>query len=337
MPRRLLLLATAVLGGCAFSSFYAVFPAAVPGAEAQRATKGAFSLVGPAGWDRLDAAADPDLLWRETPPRNGQYLLYRFCTVEPAPAMAEDEPATMLANAVQLLRERHAKQDLEVRQTGSVQLGDRTATFLVGRHRGTAAGWFHEVLEYHVPGAEHSLVLAFSVPDGQFEASRPGFEQIAATLRTTLGLPQPGAAGRWLWLDDHHIGVRLPGDWEAQEDRQGALGVYIHAAGSARCDVTAETLTNGVDLGSLQANYEADQSARLTDLVLTGVQQRRVGDLPAVRFQSAYRDAGDTIVCDDLFVAKGKRIHRVLFRVPEPEFAALRGTIAQILDSVRVE
>lgn len=337
MPRRLFLVATAVLGGCASGSYYAAFPPAVPAAEAQRATKGPFSLVGPAGWDRLDATDEPALRWRETPPTNGQYLLYRFCSVDAAPAMAEDEPAAMAANGVQVLRERHAEQDLEVRQTGSVQLGDRTATFLVGRHRGTAAGWFHEVLEYHVPGAEQSLVLAFSVPDGQLKASRAAFEQIAATLRTTIGLPQPGAAGRWLWLDDHHIGVRLPGDWEAQEDRQGALGVYIHAAGSARCDVTAETLANGVDLGSLQAGYETDQSARLPDLVLTGVQQRRVGGLAAVRFQSAYRDAGDTIVCDDLFVAKGKRVYRVLFRVPEPEFAALRGTITQILDSVRIE
>ena len=337
MPRRLLLLTTAVLGGCASGSFYGVFPPAVPGAAAQRATKGPFSLVGPAGWDRLDDATEPGLRWREAPPPNGQYLLYRFCVVEPAPTMAEDEPATMTASALQVLRERHAKEDLEVRQTGTVQLGERTATFLVGRHRGNAAGFFHEVLEYHVPGAEHSLVLAFSVPDGQLEASRAGFEAIAATLRTTLGLPQPGAAGRWIWLDDHHIGVRLPGDWEPQEDRQGALGVYLHAAGSARCDVTAETLANGVDLASLQAGYETDQSARLTDLVLTGVQQRRIGNLAALRFQSAYRDAGDTIVCDDLFVAKGNRIYRVLFRVPEPEFAALRGTITQILDSVRIE
>lgn len=337
MPRRLLLLASAALGGCAADSFYAVFPPAMPGAAAQRVTKGAVSLVGPAGWERLDEAAEPTLRWRESPPPNGQYRLYRFCSIEPAPPMAEDEPSAMATDALQVLRARHAKDDLEVRQTGTVQLGDRTATFLVGRHRGTAQGWFHEVLEYHVPGAEQSLVLAFSVPDGQLAASRAGFEQIAATLRTTLGQPQPGAAGRWVWLDDHHIGVRLPGDWEPQEDRQGALAVFIHADGSARCDVTAETLAKGVDLASLQAGYEADQSARLTDLVLTGVQQRRIGDLAAVRFQSAYRDAGDTIVCDDLFVAKGNRIYRVLFRVPEPEFAARRAAIAQILDSVRVE
>lgn len=337
MPRRLLLLAAALLGSCASGSFYAVFPPATPGTESQRSAKGVFSLVGPSGWERLDDVDGPHLRWREAPPPNGQYRLYRFCSVEVAPGVNEDEPATMAANAVQVLRERHAKDDLEVRQTGSVQIGDRTATFLVGRHRGHAAGFFHEVLEYHVPGAEQSLVVAFSVPDGQLEASRAGFEQIAATLRTTLGQPQPGSAGRLVWFDDHHIGVRLPGDWEAQEDRQGALGVYIHAAGSARCDVTAETLANGVDLGSLQAGYETDQAAKLTDLVLIGVQQRRIGDLAALRFQSAYRDAGDTILCDDLFVAKGSRIYRVLFRVPEPEFAAVRSTIAQILDSVRIE
>lgn len=337
MPRRLLLLTAALLGSCTSGSFYAVFPPAAPGVEAQRATKGAFSLVGPTGWDRLDDAAEPHLRWRETPPPNGQYRLYRFCNVEVTPAMREDEPAVMMANAVQVLRERHAKDDLEVRQTGSVQLGDRMATFLVGRHRGNAADFFHEVLEYHVPGAEQSLVLAFSVPDGQLAASRRGFEQIAATLRTTLGQPQPGAAGRWIWHDDHHIGVQLPADWEAQTDRQGALAVYIHAAGSARCDVTAETLANGVDLDSLLAGYEADQSAKLTDLVLTGVKKLQIGDLAALRFQSAYRDAGDTIACEDLFVAKGNRIYRVLFRVPEPEFAGLRGAITQILDSVRIE
>lgn len=56
-------------------SDHAVFPLR-PGAghaPAQRATKGTFSLVGPAGWDRLDTTDEPALRWRETPPPNGQY------------------------------------------------------------------------------------------------------------------------------------------------------------------------------------------------------------------------------------------------------------------------
>ncbi len=67
------------------------------------------------------------------------------------------------------------------------------------------------------------------------------------------------------------------------------------------------------------------------------MQQRRVGAFAGLRFLSAYRDAGSTIVCDDLFVAKGDRMFRVLFRVPEPEFAARRSTLERVMTTVRVE
>lgn len=335
MLRRLLLLTASTLAACAAPPLYSVFPPAVPGSEAQRVERGTFSIVPPVGWEVQDADAATSLRAREVPPPDGQHRLFRILTVEPAAAARGDEPEAIAAAALAALRARHATDDLEVREHGAVRLGDRDCVYQVGRMRGPAAEWWFEVLEYHVPGAESSLVVSFLVPDGQLALSRKALAETAATLRTQLRAPV-ALGGEMVWLDDHHLGLVLPGDWRAADATGGPLAVFTRDGGEAQCDIVAETRDQGFDLDRLLAGYEADHANR-AGFTLLGTQRRQVGERPAVRFLAAYRDEAGTVVVDDLFVAQGNKLYRVQFRVPQDEFAAVRKAIERAVGSVRIE
>lgn len=336
MLLRPLLLATSVLTACASSPYYAVFPPAEPGQEAQRVHRATFSIVPPAGWATPEDPSSDSLRAQEDPPPHGQYRLFRILTVDPIAAATGDEPETLVANALDSLRARHATDDLDIHEKGTVRLCDRDCPYFVGRMRGPAEGWWFQVLEYYVPGADGSLAVSFLVPDGQLALSRKAMEATASTLRTTS--PPPTAIeGEVRWLDDHHFGLRLPGNWEAIDDLQGALAVYLQKDGGAQCDVVAETSQTGYDLDRLRQSYASDRAAELPGFTMIDTQQRRVGGRPAVRFLASYRDGDRTIVVDDTFVTQGNKLYRVQFRMPKDELPAIRRTLDQAVGSVRIE
>lgn len=329
MPRRPLVLLALLATGCASNSTYAIYAPAEVGPEASRIERSDFSIVPPRGWELVSGEDTGSLKLREQPPDNGKNRLFRFLEVELAPAVADGASQS-------LLRQRHAQDDLEVSNVGTTQLAGRDSQFLVGRMRGPAADLFLEVLDFYVPGKDHGVIVSFRVPDGQLAASRGALEQTAATLRTSLGMPA-GVLGAMEWLANHHFGLRLPAEWEAQADTQGALAMYLSKEGSARCDVIAQTFANACDLDRLLAGYEQDRTKLWGAVSVLRTEWRRIGNLRALRFVSVYQDADGPIVTDDLFVANGSTMYNVLFRAPLAEYAALRAAIANSFASARVE
>ncbi len=329
MPRRALALLALLATGCASNSTYAIYAPAEVGPEASRIERSNFSIVPPRGWEVVGSEDNTRIKLREQPPDNGRHLLYRILEVELVPAVADNDGQN-------LLRQRHAQDDLEVRGAGVTQLAGRDSQFLVGRKRGPAADLFFEVLDYYVPGKDHGLVVTFLLPDGQLAASQSALEQTAATLRTSLGMPG-GVLGAMLWHADHHLGLRLPADWEAQTDAQGALAMYLSQDGSARCDLLAQTFANGCDLDRLFAGYEQDRTQLWGEVSVLQTEWRRVGNLRALRFVCIYQDADGPIVCNDLFVANGNTMYNVLFRTPQGDYATVRAAIGNSLASVQVK
>jgi hypothetical protein len=329
MLRRPLALVALLATGCASNSTYAIYAPAQAGPEASRIERSDFSIVPPLGWEVVDSEDNARLKLREQPPDNGRNRLYRILDVELAPEASDSDGQN-------LLRQRHAKDDLEVRSAGTTQLAGRDCQFLVGRKRGPAADLFFDVLDYYVPGKNHGLIVSFLLPDGQLAASRSALEQTASTLHTSLGMPG-GVLGTMQWHADHNFGLRLPAEWEAQADTQGALAMYLSKEGSARCDVIAQTFANACDLDRLFANYEQDRTKLWGEVSVLQTEWRHVGDLRALRFVSVYQDADGPIVTDDLFVAHGNTMYNVLFRAPQAEYAALHTAIGNSLASVRVE
>lgn len=329
MLRHRLALLALLATGCASNSTYAIYAPAEVGAEANRIARSDFSIVPPRGWELVSAEDSARIKLREQPPGNGRHLLFRILEVELVPAVADHDGQA-------LLRQRHAKDDLEVRGTGVAQLAGRDSQFLVGRKRGPAADLFFEVLDYYVPGKDHGLVVSFLVPDGQLAASQSALEQTAATLRTSLGMPG-GVLGAMQWHADHQLGLRLPAEWEAQTDTQGALAMYLSLDGSARCDLLAQTFANGCDLDRLFAGYEQDRTQLWGKVAVMQTEWRRVGNLRALRFVCVYQDADGPIVCDDLFVANGNTMYNVLFRAPQGEYSTMRAAIGNSLASVQVK
>ncbi len=336
MLRRLLLLTSGALAACATSP-YAVYPPAVLGTEAQRIQCPSYSIVPPVGFVSPTALAGDDIRLREDPPENGKMLVYRSLRVERAPAVPDDEPATVAAEAMVVLRERHAKDDLEVRETGTVRLVDRDCPFLVGRISGGAADLKLEVLDFYVPGDRHGLVVSFDTPDGQLAVSRAVFEQSAATLRTTLGPPKPGALGPLYWHDESKFGVRLPVEWVAQPAGAGALATYETADGEGLCEVIRATDEKGYDLETLVAGYEADQQKVLPGYSLLTTGWRRISGQRALRFVGVHAPTGETVVVDDLFLARDKTMYRIVFQASVPQYAARRAAIGKALDSIRLQ
>lgn len=336
MLRRLLILAPAALAACATSA-YAVYPPAVLGTEAQRIQRLSYSIVPPVGFVSPTALADDDIRLREQPPDNGKMLVYRSLRVERAPAVPEDEPAAVAAQAMAILRERHAKDDLEVRETGTVRLVDRDCPFLVGRISGGAADLHLEVLEFYVPGDLHGLVVSFDTPDGQLAASRAVFEQSAATLRTSLGPPKPGALGALHWHDEQKLGLRLPVEWVAQAGGEGALATYETADGEGLCEVIRVVDANGYDLERLVGGYEADQQKVMPGYSLLTTGWRSISGQRALRFVGVHAPTGESVVVDDLFLARGTTMYRIVFQATVPHYATRRAAIGKALDSLRLQ
>lgn len=336
MLRRLLPLAALLFAACAAESYYAVFPPAVPGDEAQRTAGDGFSLVLPQHFESQSTGGSGAFRFRETPPPNGQNRLFRVISVEPVAAATDDDPAAIAEQGLALLRAHWAADDLEVRETGSAKLADRDCPLLVGRVRGPAAGWFFDLLAYYVPGDPHGLVVWFQIPEGQLAASREAFAKCAASLQTTLGMPKPGPAGPMRWHDEHHLGLRLPADWTVLPDAPGSLAAYSSADGNVRCDLVRETVT-APDLDAVQRGYERERGANFRDLAIVGTQWRQLAGQRALRVVSAYRDVGDTLVVDDLLLLRGTTLYRVVFRAAQADFGAARPAIERAIASARVE
>lgn len=324
--------ALALLAACS-TSFYAQFPPLAGDGSGTRVERPTFSIVVPRGFELR--GEDPGALSMfESPPDNGQYRLFRTLAVVPAAAMVEDDADLMAERAYALLAKGHEGDSLEVRETGRVRLADRDCWFLRGRIAGPSASWFFEVLEYLVPGDPQSLVVAFAMPEGQLEASRAGFAAVAATLQTKLAKPREGAAGVLTWHDSDRLGVRLPAVWQRQTDGEGALAVFTQADG-ARCDVSTATSTAGYDLEGLALGYVGDQAKKWAGLRLLSLERRAFDGRSALRVRSAFQDEDGTVVVDDTFVTDGKRLDRLLFRVPHADYVAQRAAIDRAVASLR--
>ena len=325
-----------MLAACS-TSYYAQFPPLAADVQGTRVERPQFSIVVPRDFVLREMPGDGGHLNAfEQPPDNGEHRLYRTLVVAPVAGMAEDDPERMAERAYALLAKRHEGDSLQVRQTGRARLADRDCWFLQGRIAGASAGWFFEVLEFLVPGDPQSLVVSFLIPEGQLEASRAGFVATAATLQTKLAMPKDGAAGALVWHDGDRLGLRLPAVWQRQADGEGALAVFTQASG-ARCDLSTATAKTavGFDLDNLARGYVGDQGKEWPGLRLLSLERRAIDGRTSLRVRAAFQDGDGTVVVDDTFVTDGKRIDRLLFRVPHGEYVGQRSAIERAVASLR--
>ena len=332
MSPRIFTLCVLSLASCS-TSYYAQFPPLAADGQGTRIERPTFSIVVPPDFEVR--GKDPEALTAvEQPPANGKHRLFRTVSVVPAASMVEDDADRMAERAYALLAKGHEGDSLEVRETGRAQLAGRDCWFLRGRIAGAAFGWFYEVLEYLVPGDPHSLVVAFAIPDGQFDSSRAGFVATAATLQTSLAMPKDGPAGALTWHDGNRLGVRLPAAWQRQADSEGALAVFTQSDG-ARCDVSTATSATGYDLQQLALGYLGDKSKQWPALRLLSLERRALDGRSSLRVRAAFQDADGTVLVDDTFVTDGKRMDRLLFRVPHASYVQQRAAIDRAAGSLR--
>lgn len=317
--------------GCAAPT-YATFAPLPASGEGTRVERDRFSLVVPSGWTLRER--DGSLLSAfETPPANGRFRLYRTLDVATAPAVDAADDEAMAAAASTLLRAQRA--GAEIAETGTTRLDGRAAYWLRGRMSGGAADWILEVLDVLVPGDDGSLVISFTIPDGQLPASRDGFFATAATLQPKSSPGTGAALGELAWFDGNRLGVRLPPAWQRAADPGEALAVYALAGSDGRCDLTTSTAAAGFQLDPLVAGWLRDQAPKWAGLRQLSVERVRRGGHDSLRFRGAFLADGETVVVDDTFVLAGNRMDRLLFRVPFADYPAQRTAIERAVASLR--
>jgi hypothetical protein len=323
--------AALLLAACS-SPYYAQFEAMPADGRGERVERPTFSIVVPERW-QLRAGDAAALSAFEDPPANGQNRLFRTLAVTPAAAVAGDDPEQLVAASLQVLQQRHARDGLEVRETGSAELADRDCAFLRGRIDGPAAGWSLEILEYLVPGDGGSLLVAFSVPEGQMGTSQQGFAATAATLHTSLQAPKD-PAGPMRWLDGQRFYVRLPEDWQQQE-AAGFVATFALGGSSARCEVSTVVAAAGHDLDRIARSYAQEHAAAQPDLRILAVERTQRAGHQWLRIRSAWRDQGGTAITDDVFATSGDRLDRMTFAMSCDDYRAHRALLDRSGASMR--
>lgn len=277
---------------------------------------------------------DGGVIARETPPPNGEHLVYRIVEVTLAPGVADDEPASMQRTALEHLRTLPQRDDFVVTDTSATTIAGRAAFVLHGVCGAGAADLRFDVLDFFVPGWPKSLVVRCSIPEGQLAASRDGFVAIVNSLQTKLGPPGAGD-GEMQWFDGERIALRLPEAWQRQPDEAGALAVFVHEPSGARCDLVTKSTAAPVDLDRVAANWRTEQSVEWPSLAVVSTERSQRAGRDVLHLRGVYRDGGETIVVDDTYAVTRERLDRLLFRMPLADYRGEREALDKAVRSLR--